>query len=91
MWKDVEDDCYTRKFKVPLKDLNKNVIVQAIPATRRESPSVCETSRLPHFLHNRFTGSGKVVSFTRRPPFTPKEDSWYSFLLEAELPPGPFF
>jgi hypothetical protein len=22
----------------------------------------------------------------RRPPFTPQEDSWYSFLLEAELP-----
>jgi hypothetical protein len=22
-------------------------------------------------------------------PFTPQEDSWYSFLLEAELTPGP--
>jgi hypothetical protein len=25
----------------------------------------------------------------RRPPFTPKEDSWYSFLLETESTPGP--
>jgi hypothetical protein len=23
-----------------------------------------------------------------RPPFTPQEDSWYSFLLEAESTPG---
>jgi hypothetical protein len=23
-------------------------------------------------------------------PFTPREDSWYSFLLEAELTPGPY-
>jgi hypothetical protein len=30
-----------------------------------------------------------VVSPTRRPPFTPQEDSWYSFLLEAESTPGP--
>jgi hypothetical protein len=32
---------------------------------------------------------GKVVSPTRRPLFTAQEDSWYSFLLEAELTPGP--
>jgi hypothetical protein len=30
-----------------------------------------------------------VVSLTRRPPFTPQEGSWHSFLLEAELTPGP--
>jgi hypothetical protein len=28
-------------------------------------------------------------SLTRRPPFTHQEDSWYSFLLEAESNPGP--
>jgi hypothetical protein len=39
---------------------------------------------LSHFLDNRFTDGGKVVSPTRQPPFTPQEDSWYSFLLEAE-------
>jgi hypothetical protein len=30
----------------------------------------CETSRLPHFLDNRLTDGGEVVSLTRRPPFT---------------------
>jgi hypothetical protein len=29
-----------------------------------------ETSRFPHFLDNRLTDGGKVVSLTRRPPFT---------------------
>jgi hypothetical protein len=42
--------------------------------------------RLPHFLDNRLT-DGKVVSPTRRPLFTSQEDSWYSFLLEAESTP----
>jgi hypothetical protein len=45
--------------------------------------------RLPHFLDNRLTDGGKVVSPTRRPLFTPQEDSWYSFLLEDESTPGP--
>jgi hypothetical protein len=52
--------------------------------SRPEGPYGCETSRLPHFLDNRLTDGDKVVSLTRRPPFTPKEDSWYSFLLVAE-------
>jgi hypothetical protein len=42
----------------------------------------------PHFLDNRLTDGGEVVSLTRRPPFTLLEDFWYSFLLEAELTPG---
>jgi hypothetical protein len=33
----------------------------------------CETSRLPHFLNNRLTGGGEVVSLTRRPPFSPRK------------------
>jgi hypothetical protein len=36
------------------------------------------------FLDNRLTDGSEVVSLTRRPPFTPQEDFWYSFLLEAE-------
>jgi hypothetical protein len=36
------------------------------------------------FLNNRLTDGGEVVSLTRRPTFTPQDDSWYSFLLEAE-------
>jgi hypothetical protein len=47
-----------------------------------------ETLRVPHYLDNRLTDGGKVVSLTRRPLFTPQEESWYSFLLEAELTPG---
>jgi hypothetical protein len=42
---------------------------------------------LSHFLDSRLTDGGKVVSLTRRLPFTPQEDSWYSFLLEAESAP----
>jgi hypothetical protein len=30
-----------------------------------------ETSRLPHFLHNRLTYGGEAVSLPRQPPFTP--------------------
>jgi hypothetical protein len=33
---------------------------------------------------NRLTDGGEVVSFTRRPRFTPQKDSWYSFLLKSE-------
>jgi hypothetical protein len=43
----------------------------------------------PTFSDIRFTEGGKVVSPKRRPLFTPQEDSWYSFLLEAESTPGP--
>jgi hypothetical protein len=61
----------------------------AIPVTGREGPEGCETSRLPHLLDNRLTYGGKVASLTRRPPFTPQKDSWYSLLLESESIPGP--
>jgi hypothetical protein len=57
---------------------------KAIPVTGREGPLGCGTSRLPQFLDNRLTDGGEVVSLTRRPPFTPQHDSWYSFLLAAE-------
>jgi hypothetical protein len=51
---------------------------------------LCETSRFPHFLHNRLIDGGEVVSLTRRQAtLYPQEDFWYSFLLEAELTPGP--
>jgi hypothetical protein len=29
-----------------------------------------------------------VASLTHRPPFAPQEESWYSFLFEAESPQG---
>jgi hypothetical protein len=60
---------------------------KAIPVRGCGGPYGCETSRPPHFPENRFTDDGEVVSLTRRPPFTPQENSWYS-LLEAESTPG---
>jgi hypothetical protein len=47
-----------------------------------------ETSRLQHFLDNRGTDGGEVASLTRPAALYPKEDPWYSFLLEAESIPG---
>jgi hypothetical protein len=63
---------------------------EAIPVTGRRASQGCETSRLPHFLNNRLTDGGEIVSRTPRPaaPYS-QEDSWYSFLLEAESTPGP--
>jgi hypothetical protein len=39
---------------------------KAIPVTGRGGTYVCETLRLPHFLSNRLTDDGEVVSLTRR-------------------------
>jgi hypothetical protein len=68
------------------KDIKKG---KSIPVTGPEGPLGCETSRLPHFLDSRLTDGGEVVSLTRWPHLYPQEDSWYSFLLEAESTPGP--
>jgi hypothetical protein len=38
------------------------------------------------FLNNRLT-DGSEVSLTRWLPFTPQEDFWYSFLIEAVVEP----
>jgi hypothetical protein len=46
---------------------------KAIPVIGREGPVGFETSRLPHFLDNRLTVGGEVVSLTRQPPFTPRK------------------
>jgi hypothetical protein len=53
-------------------------------------PLHCKTSRFANFLDNWLTDGDEVVSLTRRPAsLYPQEDSWYSFLLEAETTPGP--
>jgi hypothetical protein len=62
---------------------------KAIPVTGRAGQKGCETSRLQHMLDNLLRDGGEVVSLTRRPPFTSRQDSWYSFLLEAEQTPVP--
>jgi hypothetical protein len=64
-------------------------VCKSIPVTGRGGPYCCETLRVPHFLDNRLK-DGCKVSLTRRLPITPQEDSWYSFLLEAESTPGPY-
>jgi hypothetical protein len=56
-------------------------VVVAILVTGRE------TSRLPYFPENRLIDGDEVVSFTRRPPFTPSKIPVCSFLLEAESTP----
>jgi hypothetical protein len=42
----------------------------------------------PTFSDIQLIDGGKVVSPMRRPLFTPLENSWWSFLLEAESTPG---
>jgi hypothetical protein len=48
--------------------------------------------RIPHYLDNRPTDGGKVVSPMHRLGSSTKEILffcfWYSFMLEAELTPG---
>jgi hypothetical protein len=41
------------------------------PCNGSRSPYDCETSRFPHFLGNRFTDGGEVVSLTAGRSFTP--------------------
>jgi hypothetical protein len=59
---------YAAMFRLVLKEGKKS---KAIPLTGREGPYGFETSRIPHFLDNRLTDDGEVVSLRRRPPFTP--------------------
>jgi hypothetical protein len=62
---------------------------KVIPVTGRRGPYGCETSRILHFLDNRLTDGGEVLSLTRRPAaLYPQEDLRYSFLLKAESIPG---
>jgi len=44
--------------------------------------------RFPDYVTMAQNGD-KVVSLRHRLFFTPRKYSWYSFLLEAELTPGP--
>jgi hypothetical protein len=63
----------------------KALCVRMCTKEKKVTVKGCETSRLPHFLDNRLTDGADVVSLTRRPPFIPREDSWYTFLLEAPM------
>jgi hypothetical protein len=70
------------------KHLHEKKTRKAVPLTGRGGLHRRRGSK--HFLDNRLTDGGEVISLVRRPPFTPQEDFWYSFLLEAESTPGPY-
>jgi hypothetical protein len=59
---------------------------KAIPGTGYGGLKGCETLRIPHFLDNRVTNEGKIVSLTSQQCFFPG-DFWYSFQLQAESIP----
>jgi hypothetical protein len=46
---------------------------KAIPVTGHGGLQGCETSRPPHFLDNRLTDGGEVVSLSHLPAFTPRK------------------
>jgi hypothetical protein len=58
---------------------------KAIPLQAWTGSEVSRDLRLPDLK----TTSDKVVSHMHQPPIPPKKYSWYSFLSEAELTPGP--
>jgi hypothetical protein len=60
---------------------------KSISITGLGGPYGCEMSRFPHFIDSWLTHGGEA-SLTRRPPFTSRKISRYSFLLEAESTTG---
>jgi hypothetical protein len=82
-------DLRIREFKVRVYG-NRSELVptyhvsvkgKAIPVTGHEGPQGCETLRLPHFLYNRLTDGGEVVSPMRLPPFTPPPPGKFLVLI----------
>jgi hypothetical protein len=55
----------------------------------RRPMGFCDVEGLTFYIQPAKDG-GEVVSLTRWPGFTPQEDSWYSFLLEAKWIPAPY-
>ena len=62
---------------------------ESYPYTGLDSPWGFQEVRAPRISRQSAHEGDKVVSPTRRPPFSPRKYSWYSFLLEAESTPGP--
>jgi hypothetical protein len=78
------DQLLTFHYIYPYKIIEKNYAV-----TGCEGREGCEMPRLPQLLDSWLTDGDEVVSLRHWQPFYPQEDSWYSFLLEAESTPGP--
>jgi hypothetical protein len=71
-----------------LYTLKQNKLNKSIHITSRRGPLGCETSKFPHFLKNRLTDGGEIVSLTRRPLFTPGKIPG-TYVLDTESTPGP--
>ena len=61
---------------------------KAVPLQAGSDPEGSRKLKFPNYITMAQDGC-KVVSLTHRPPLPPRKYSWYSFLLEAELIPGP--
>jgi hypothetical protein len=59
----------------------------SVPVTGVGGPLGCETPKLSHFLENRLTDGGGLPALRAGRHLPPQEDSWYSFLFEAESTP----
>jgi len=62
---------------------------KAVPLQAWSGPDGSRKLRFPPDYVTLAQDSGKFVSLTHRPLFTPRKCSWYSFLLEAESTLGP--
>jgi hypothetical protein len=54
--------------------------VKAIPVSDRAGQEGCEASRLPHFLDNRLTDVGEVVTLTQRPIVLYTQGTFFVFI-----------
>jgi hypothetical protein len=70
-------------------DISRNSVKTIYPCNRPWRPIGLWDVETPTFsLDNRLTDGGEIVSLTSRPSFTPQEDSWHPFILEAESTHG---
>ena len=63
------------------------VKVKSYPCADLDRPIGVQDVEAPRISRQSARG-GKAVSPTHRPSLPPREDPWYSFLLEAESAPG---
>jgi hypothetical protein len=61
---------------------------KAVRVTGRRTPQCCETSRFTQRLHYLFTDGGEVGRSRISAPFTPQEDTGYSFYWSLRLHRG---
>jgi hypothetical protein len=59
---------FRAEFSVPIEGQK----VKVVPVTCREIPQDCDKLRLLHYVDNRLTDGGEIVSLTRRPTFIPR-------------------